>query len=193
MSKTGAAPLKQSIVTLFVVVQELEMDEDQAAIWRVIGAALRAPQPRKVLNLRLGQLRRARPGIFRRLSAWLRSAEVKHQACFAGAHWAWMEWRRACWRMHRGQPAHAAFGMDKGGRPERGFPCALDAAIYALHQQDQGDATPLDTLLETAATIFGARLDEVRRHLPAALGLSAEDREKAAKSPSSRLRRGETP
>jgi hypothetical protein len=187
MAATGSAPLARAITTIRVVFEGHELPNDVRDLMAAIDVAWVADKPRAVLNRRLAKLRQARRNIFRDLGIWLRSPEVKSTARASGAYWALLEWRRAAVQMHRGEKAHAAFGMNEGGRPPyRGFTRADDAAIYALHSIDLNPALPREAAIKDAATIYKARTDETVKAIPMAESIGREARAKAVQDSKSK-------
>lgn len=177
MPAIGHQPLPLSIVALRGAVEGLEAHDDVCALMVAISYALVADKPRKGLNLRLTRLNRARPGLFRKLSVWLKTDAVKQAARDSGVYWAWLIWRRAAVAMHRGVVPHAAFGMDVGGRPAlQGLTLAEEAAIHALHLLDSGQAVDENEALDTAFVLYQPRKDDTRKALSLAAEVGAEAR-----------------
>ena len=182
MSATGNQPLAKAIYTLRLAAEGLDAPDDVLSLLYATDDAEFSGKPRVSLNRRFGKLRQARPNIFRVLSGWLKTPAVRAHMTERGAYWAWMIWRRAAWKMHRGAKAHVAFGMTEGGRPSsQGFTRADDAAIYALHMLDISSATDLQEAIGDAATIYGARKDEIFCALAMAEAIGAEGRTESVK------------
>ncbi len=181
MSAVGSQPLTLAIVSFRVAVEGLDAHDDVCALMTAIDKAIAAEKPRVALNRRFAKLNQARPGIFRRLSLWLKIREVKAQVGHHGAHWAWMIWRRAAIAMQKGAKPHAAFGMNQGGRPTTGFSRAADAAIYAVHATSNMAGLGLEQAIQDAAEIYMARKDEIYKALPLAFALCADDLAAAVK------------
>lgn len=189
MAATGAAPLATAITTIRVVFEGVVLPDDVRDLMAAIDVAWVADKPRAVLNRRFAKLRQARPSIFRGLSIWLQSPAAKSTARASGAYWAWLVWRRAAVQMHRGAKAHAAFGMNQGGRPpHHGFTRADDAAIYALHSIDLNPALPRQEAIQDAATIYKARIDETVKALPMAESIGRQARAEAVRDSKSKRR-----
>jgi len=192
MAAIGRQPLPRAILALRVAVEGLEAPEDICSLMLAVDYSMVAEKPRKALNLRFTRLSRARRGVFRRLSIWLKTTSVKQAVRESGAQWSWLVWRRAVVAMHRGVKPHAAFGMDKGGRPKnQNFTLAEDAAIYALHLLDIGQALDQKEAIATAATLYQARVDETVKAIPLAVEIGISSRADAAKL--SAEKRGEAP
>lgn len=132
MSRAGNQPLARGIVALRIALADTPAPRDVIDVLHVVDHAMASGRPRVELNRRLAKLRQARPGLFRRVSGWLKSTAVQRTAQRTGTFWAWLIWRRACWMLCNGAKAHAAFGMDRPGRARHsGFSRYEDAAIYA--------------------------------------------------------------
>ncbi len=180
MSATGNQPLARAIYTLQDAAGGLEAPDDVIALAHAIDASLFADKPRKSLNKRVANLRRNRPRFPIELSRWLKSPEVKARMRQKGAYWSWLVWRRAAWLLYRNKPAHAAFGMDKGGRPKSpGFTRADDAAIYAVHLWESAQSPTARESLKHAATVYGALLKEVKKSIRMARSIGREGRKAA--------------
>lgn len=177
MSATGNQPLAGAIIALRVAAEGLDVPDDVVALMYAIDAALFSEKPRVTINRRFGKLRQARPLIFQVLRVWLKTPEVRSHMSIHGAYWAWLIWRRAAWKLHRRSLAHAAFGMNIGGRPPNpGFTRAEDAAIYALYLLDTGNAPNQDEAINTATTVYQARRDKTIEALPMAESIGVKGR-----------------
>lgn len=182
MPAVGSQPLARSIYTFRVAMEGADAPQDICDLMNAIDHANVAEKPRVAINRRFAKLEQARPGLYRRLSIWLKRPEVRQQARTNGAYWAWVEWRRAAIRMHRGAKAHAAFGMDTGGRPRsQGFTLAEDAAIYAVYSLETGQAQNETDAIQGAATLYQARVAETRNALPLAYAIGKTGRTEAVK------------
>jgi hypothetical protein len=176
MSATGKQPLANSIVAIWVAVEGMDAPDGVAAVFLAVRGSVGADKPRATLNKRFAQLKKSRPDIFYQLHLWLERPEVKQAARNAGALGAWRIWRQASFDIHQGAKAHAAFGMNVGGRPKSpGFTLAEDAAIYAIHSVRAGQAADEGSAIHVAATIYRARVDDIQKALPMAQALSNSD------------------
>ena len=189
MSATGKQPLPRSIVAMVVAVDGMTVPDDVGTVLSAATAAVGADKPRSDLNRRFGQLRHARPGIFYRLHSWLARPEVKYAARRSGANWSWRVWLEASIKIHEGCKAHAAFGMNAGGRPKSGgFTAADDAAIYAVHSSKSGQVPDEGSAVDLAAVLYQARVDEIQKALPMARALPASSLAAAVRDSESKRR-----
>ncbi|MDA8128094.1 MAG: hypothetical protein M0Z73_05260 [Betaproteobacteria bacterium] len=178
-------PLAQAVADFHEAVERsgLGMPDDVAAILEAAGRAITANDPQTGLNKSFANLRRFRPGCFAHLHSWLEQADVRAAASASGAHWAWTVWRSASLEIHSSRKASDAFGMNRNGRPRsRSFTRADDAAMYAAYQFKNGAAENEDELIATAATLYAARPDEVRKAFARANALSVDDLRAAVES-----------
>lgn len=168
-------PLARAIVDFWAAIGDMPLPGDIAAIVQAVGRAMHSPAPQTVLNKSFANLRRMRPGCFDELREWLEQSEVRRSASHGGAHWAWSVWCDASRQIHNGVKASTAFGMNQNGRPPGGtFTRADDAAMYAAYQR-RTIGGRLKDLLTTAATIYGARLDETIKSYVWARRLETDD------------------
>lgn len=178
-------PLARALTDLHEVVAagNLSLPEDVAAVMHAVGRAARSPTPQTALNRSFANLRRMRPGCFAHLRAWLEQPEVYLSASSSGAYWAWNVWHDASLDIHNGGRASDAFGMNQNGRPRsQGFTRADDAAMYAASRVRKGSTETIDKLIGTAATLYGARVDEVNKSFTWANSLSTDDLSSAVES-----------
>lgn len=169
-------PLAQAVLSFRLAVVDAEGPAEFHDIFKAVDAAMFSPTPEKVFNTKMGQLRRNRPGVFFRLNRWLTTHQVKAISSKHGVYWAWRIWRLAAVRMHNGLKASVAFGMNKNGRPPLpGFTRADDAAGYAVHMIQTGQAQTVAVAVSHAATLYRARVTEVMKSMKIALSLAPEN------------------
>lgn len=171
-------PLARAIVDFreAIAVSNLPLLEDVAAVMQAVDRAQHAPKPQTAINKSFANLRRLRPGCFYNLHLWLQRPDVQHSATIGGAYWAWHIWRIASIEIHKDGKASDAFGMNQNWRPKSaGFTRADDAAMYAALQVRDGAPDTADELIATAATLYGARIDEAQKSFKWANTLSTDD------------------
>lgn len=175
-------PLARAIVDFRMALAEgdLILPADVAAVMQAVDRAMRSPAPQTAINRSFANLRR-RPRCFYHLHIWLQRPEVQHVAATGGAHWAWLIWCKASIEIHNDVRASDAFSMDLNGRPKgQGFTRADDAAMYAALQARKPPTDTVAELISTAATLYDARPDEVKKAYGWAELLSTGDLESAA-------------
>lgn len=178
MSAVGSQPLPSFLPTLVVALENYAAPAEVQKILGAVTIALHAEKPRVTLNRRFAKLRQANPDIYRKAALWFKQPEVKARISSNGAYWALQIWRRALQMLHRGKPAHVAFGMNVGGRPQHGgFSHAVEAAVYAVEAYKNGQAPDIYSATTNAALIYKARLEDVLKQLQLAHTLSSEDRQ----------------
>lgn len=184
-------PLARAIIDFREAIDAsgLTLPADIAAIMQAADRAAHSPAPQTAINRSFANLRRMRPGCFSGLRSWLAQPDVCNAASAHGTHWAWVVWRDASEAILNGGKASDAFRMNQNGRPKsQGFTRADDAAMYAAHQVRKGSPESIDELIGTAASLYGARIDEVKKSFSWASSLSADDLRSAVDSGAKKIR-----
>jgi hypothetical protein len=120
MSRNGDQPPPLSLATLLVALEELDAPAEVREVLVRIRKVIQSPTPRTTLNRSFCRLRERRPGIFGRVAEWLATSEdVRVKMAQCGAHAVWRRAIKAFQEIDGGVTPHAAWGMNRPGRPRR--------------------------------------------------------------------------
>lgn len=156
-------PLADAITVLLVLFEGMDCPDDVEVINKGFVRAWGVDNPRKALNRSVANLRRHRPDAFYKLHLWLERPEVLNKAKRGGAYWAWKIWKQASIAIHRGVPAHRAFGMNEAGAPRsQCFTYTEEAAIWATHCHKNRGYTKIGGVLDAEA-LFGVSRREIEK------------------------------